>query len=144
MTTPTATTPPPAAAPSSPDGTATGTGHPRALPPATSMRHRTRGRARDLVTGALGGPRFVSQRPPALLEHITYARSGEWTTEHDGPRRSAAVAYAWMVAIPLATIGYLLAWTSARPGRFATTLVITGVAAATLAAATRLLVGWPQ
>ena len=117
---------------------------PHPLPASPSMRHRTRRRARDLVTGTLGRPRFVSHRPPALLEHIAYARSGEWATERDGPRRAAALIYAWLVAIPLATAGYLLAWVSARPGRFATALLVTTTVVLALSEIARVLVGWSR
>lgn len=155
MTTTTTTRPDPTAAGATPPAAHTaadtpgprGPGavtHPHALPAGTSVRHRTRGRVRDVVTGTLGRPRFVSQRPPALLEHIAYARCGEWAVERDGPRRSIALAYAWLVAIPLATVGYLLAWTAARPARFATTLAVTTTVVLALGEIARAWGGWSR
>lgn len=75
-------------------------------------------RLRLLVTGVFGELRFASRRPVSLVEHLAYARRGEWTEELDGPRRHAALFYAWLIAIPVSTLGYLLAWAAARPGRF--------------------------
>jgi hypothetical protein len=152
MTTTTTTRPDPTttASPRSPTPPATQAGagggpvvHPQPLPAGASVRHRTRGRVRDLVTGTLGRPRFVSQRPPALLEHIAYARTGEWAVERDGPRRSLALVYAWLVAIPLATAGYLVAWVAARPGRFATAVVVTSTVVAAVSAIVRMW-GWSR
>jgi hypothetical protein len=97
--------------------------HPQ-LPPGPSARTRSRVGRRKLVSGTIRQLRFVNDRPVALREHITYATSGEWTTEHDGWRRSLALFYAHLVAVPVSTLCYLLAWLSARPGRFATALVV--------------------
>jgi hypothetical protein len=68
--------------------------------------------------------RFVRERPPSLLDHLAYAHRGEWTEEIDGPRRHAGLVYAWLVAIPLSTVAYLLAWAAARPGRFGSVVVV--------------------
>jgi hypothetical protein len=89
-------------------------------------------RLRMLVTGVFGELRFASRRPVSLVEHLAYARRGEWTEELDGPRRHAALFYAWLIAMPLSTLGYLLAWAAARPSRFVP------VVAATLLIATAL------
>lgn len=92
--------------------------------PAGPPAERVGRRMRALVTGTVGELRFVSERPASLLEHLGYARRGEWTEEIDGPRRQAGLVYAWLVAIPLSTVAYLLAWAVARPGRFASMLAV--------------------
>lgn len=96
---------------------------PAALP-AGPPAERVGRKLRALVTGTVGELRFVSERPPSLLEHLGYARRGEWTEEIDGPRRQAGLIYAWLVAVPLSTVAYLLAWAVARPGRFASMLTV--------------------
>jgi hypothetical protein len=98
-----------------------------------------------LVIGTVGELRFVSERPASLLEHLGYARHGEWTEEIDGPRRQAALVYAWLVAIPLSTVVYLLAWAVARPGRFASMLAVgllISTAAAQIPAVAWLVPDW--
>jgi hypothetical protein len=66
----------------------------------------------------------VSERPPSLLDHLAYARRGEWTEEIDGPARHAALLHAWLVAIPVSVLAYAAVWVSARPGRFASVSVV--------------------
>jgi hypothetical protein len=75
----------------------------------------------------------VSERPVALLAHVAYARRGGWTQDLDGLMRSLALAYAYAIAIPISTFGYLLAWSSARPARFATFWVVTTLVVLALA-----------
>ena len=90
-------------------------GGPRALPAASPPRRR------GLLSGlssALTEPRWVSERPPSLLDHLAYARRGEWTGEIDGPARHAALVHAWLVAIPVTVLAYAAIWATARPGRF--------------------------
>jgi hypothetical protein len=107
--------------------------HP-ALPADAPVAVRLPGRVRARLAGLLAEPRFVSEPPASLLEHLAYARSGEWTDEIDSYGRHLALCFAWLVAIPVATVAYFAAWASARPGRFfsivaVTLLVNTGLAA---------------
>jgi hypothetical protein len=85
------------------------------------------------ISGACTALRFVSERPPSLLDHVAYAQRGEWTEELDGPRRLAAHAYAWAVAIPVATVAYLLVWASARFVRCLTLVAVVVLVATALA-----------
>jgi hypothetical protein len=104
-------------------------------------------RLRTLVTGVFSELRFVSQRPVSLLEHLAYARRGEWTEEIDGPRRHAVRVYAWLVAIPISTLAYLLAWAAARPGRFISFVAVTLLVCTALAqvpAVAWLIPDWMQ
>ena len=94
-------------------------------PLAERARHGIGRTCRDL--------RFVAERPPGLLEHLAYARRGEWTEELHGPLRTVAAVYAWAVAIPVSIAAYLLAWCAARPGRFATALAVGIAVSSTLA-----------
>jgi hypothetical protein len=89
--------------------------------------------------------RFASVRPPSLLEHLAYARRGEWTEEIDGAGRHAALVFAWLVAIPVSTVAYLAAWAAARPSRFFSALVVGLLVANALAqvpAVGWLIPGW--
>jgi hypothetical protein len=90
-------------------------------------------RARHGIGRTCRDLRFAAERPPGLLEHLAYAWCGEWTEQLDGPRRTAAAAYAWAVAIPVSIAAYLLAWCVARPGRFATALAVGIAVTSTLA-----------
>jgi hypothetical protein len=102
-------------------------------------------RARHNIGRTFRDLRFVADRPPGLLEHLAYARRGEWTEELDGPLRTAAFVYAWAVAIPVSIAVYLLVWCTARPGRFATALAIGIAVSSTLARLSvvgALIPGW--
>lgn len=104
-------------------------GGPPSEPVGESLRHRL-GRG---LFGAWAELRFVSERPPSLLDHLAYARRGEWTEEIDGYARHLALVHAWVVAVPVSTLAYLAAWVSARPGRcwsflWVTLLVTTALA----------------
>ena len=101
--------------------------------PAGPSRGPATERARHGIAEAVRDLRFITDRPPCLLEHLAYARRGDWTDEMDGPLRVAAVVYAWTVAIPLSVAAYLLAWCAARPARFATALVLWITVASALA-----------
>lgn len=81
-------------------------------------------RVRHRVRTGMSELRFVSQRPPSLLEHVAYAQRGEWTDEIDGGRRHTAVLFAWLIAIPVSTVAYFAAWAAARPGRFLSVVVV--------------------
>lgn len=97
------------------------------------------------VRGAFADLRFVSVRPPSLLEHLAYARRGEWTEEIDGARRHAALVFAWLVAVPVSTVAYLAVWAAARPSRFFSALVVALLVANALAqvpAVGWLIPGW--
>lgn len=69
-------------------------------------------------------PRFVTERPPALTEHLAYARRGEWTTQLGGPARRWHLAWTRAVALPVTAAALLLVWATARPGRFVPLLVV--------------------
>ncbi|MBO0847830.1 MAG: hypothetical protein J2P20_00080 [Pseudonocardia sp.] len=90
-------------------------------------------RIKQRFAGTLAELRFVSERPASLVEHIAYARRGEWTEEIDGPRRHVAVLFAWFVAIPISTVAYLVAWWCARPGRFFTAALVASLVGVALA-----------
>jgi hypothetical protein len=92
------------------------------------------------LSGTIGEPRFVSERPLSLLEHLAYARRGEWTDELTGLQRDLALIYAWAIAIPISTVAYLAAWAAARPGRFASVVAVWLLVAT--AAARLPVVGW--
>lgn len=81
-------------------------------------------RLRAAATEAAGELRFVSERPNSLLDHLAYARSGEWTDQIDGQRRHLALLYVWLIAIPISTLAYAAVWASGRPGRFASMLAV--------------------
>lgn len=115
------------------DGPARPDGQRAAALPAGPSRGPATERARHGIAEAVRDLRFITDRPPCLLEHLAYARRGEWTDELDGPLRVAAVVYAWTVAIPLSVTAYLLAWCAARPARFATALVLWITVASALA-----------
>ncbi|MGE3795750.1 MAG: hypothetical protein AB7I38_17750 [Dehalococcoidia bacterium] len=74
---------------------------------------------------AVGELRFATQRPPSLRDQLAYARSGEWTEDTGGTRRHLMHGYVLLVAIPLTTAAYLVAWAAARPARLATTTALT-------------------
>lgn len=63
--------------------------------------------------------RFVRERPSCLLDHIAYARSGEWITEEKGRARDLALLWAYLIAIPVSIVAYLAVWAVARPLRCA-------------------------
>lgn len=90
-------------------------------------------RARHGIGRTCRDLRFAAERPPGLLEHLAYARRGEWTEQLDGPLRTAAAAYALAIAIPVSIAAYFLAWCVARPGRFATALTVGIAVTSTLA-----------
>jgi hypothetical protein len=113
--------------------------------PAGPAGERAGHRMHALVSGIFSELRFVSQRPVSLLEHLAYARRGDWTEEREGYRRLAAVAYAWLVAIPISTVAYLLAWAAARPGRFipfVAVVLLGSTALAQIPAVAWLIPGW--
>lgn len=68
--------------------------------------------------------RFVDERPSSLREHIDYAARAPWTTDITGPKRHAALLWAWAVAIPWSTVAYLSIWLIATPGRALTGFVV--------------------
>jgi hypothetical protein len=82
-------------------------------------------RLRAKAIEAAGELRFVCERPPSLIDHLAYARVGEWTEEIDGYRRHAALIWAWLVAIPISTLAYLTVWSTARAGRCASVVGVT-------------------
>lgn len=81
-------------------------------------------RAWQRMRSATSELRFVSERPPSLLEHVAYAQRGEWTEEIDGGRRLTALVFAWLVAVPVSTAAYFTAWAAARPGRFVSVVAV--------------------
>ncbi len=76
--------------------------------------------------------RFVRERPNSLLDHIAYARHGEWSTRTDGWQRRVALAWAYTAAIPISTVAYLSVWAVARPGRAAAALAAVSTTATAL------------
>ena len=106
--------------------------------PDSVARHRVpadrqaSGGIHDRVRAALGELRFVRERPSSLVDHLAYARYGEWTTQDDGQRRSAAVMWAYLVAIPVTAVAHFAVWAVARPTRAAVVTVIAAVLATAL------------
>lgn len=106
---------------SSTDATATELDGPVAQPPPApppqppaGLHHRLR-TAVAAHTAEL--PRFVTERPPSLAEHLDYARRGEWSHQIEGPSRRAHLAYTRLVAIPVTAVALSVVWAVARPGR---------------------------
>jgi hypothetical protein len=97
---------------------------PAAIPQSGPVAEQVAHRVRRGLFGAWKDLRFVAERPPSLLEHIAYAERGEWTEEIDGYARHGALVFAWLVAIPISTLAYLVAWASARPGRCVSTVAV--------------------
>lgn len=85
----------------------------------------------DRMRIAVGELRFVRERPSSLVDHLAYARFGEWTTQDDGQRRTAALMWAYLVAIPVTAVAHFTVWAVARPTRAA----VVGALAAVLATA---------
>ncbi|MQA14930.1 MAG: hypothetical protein GEV09_12365 [Pseudonocardiaceae bacterium] len=105
---------------SNPTTTAPATG-PDGQEPAASLHDRLSG----WVSAQLATPpRFVSERPPSLREHIVYARRGEWHTQPDGPARRWHLAYTYGAVLPVCAAAALAMWAVARPGRFFPLLVV--------------------
>ena len=90
------------------------------------------GGVRARVGAAVGELRFVRERPSSLVDHVAYARHGQWTTEQEGQRRSAALVWAYLVAIPVSTVAYLAVWAVARPTRAAVVVAVAAVLATAL------------
>ncbi|ANY10628.1 hypothetical protein [Pseudonocardia sp. HH130630-07] len=84
--------------------------------------------------------RFVRERPNSLIDHIAYARHGEWTNRKDGWQRRAALAWTYTAAIPVSTVAYLSVWAVARPGRAAAAVAAVSTTASALNALPVL--GW--
>jgi hypothetical protein len=68
----------------------------------------------------------VSRRPIALLELVADARRGEWTDDptDEGLRREMALAYTYLVSIPICTVAHLVIWIVERPARLATFIAV--------------------
>ncbi len=104
-------------------GDRAGPNHPRPaeLPPGPTRGTLTE-RMRHGIAETVRNVRFITDRPPCLIEHLNYARRGEWSEEREGPARLLAEVYAWLVAMPISVVAYLIAWCAARPGRVLTAL----------------------
>ncbi|MPZ66771.1 MAG: hypothetical protein GEU83_15105 [Pseudonocardiaceae bacterium] len=106
--------------------------------PETDHDRETEGRSlHDRLTGWARAqleapPRFVSERPPSLTEHIAYARAGEWHSQPDGAARRWHLAYTYAIAVPVVAVAAWAAWAAARPGRLAPLLVLLVVLATAL------------
>ena len=76
--------------------------------------------------------RFVNERPSSLRDHLLWARRGEWTEQLYGGRRAVELAHAYLVAIPVATVLFLVIWQTARLTRNLTLLALELTLAAVL------------
>lgn len=68
-------------------------------------------------------PDIWSKERPSLRQIWEYAAHGEWTTP-DGTPRNAGRAYAMVVALPGAALGYSIQWVTERFTRLAGTGVL--------------------
>ncbi len=90
-------------------------------------------RLRDWADGHIAElPRFWTERPPSLREHLDYATRGDWHPQLDGPARAWHLAYTRAVVLPGTTVAHLFAWAIARPGRFFPLLAVVTVLATAL------------
>lgn len=90
------------------------------------------GRIRDRVLATLGELRFVRERPSSLVDHLAYARVGQWTTQNEGQRRTAALVWAYTVAIPVTALAHFTVWAVARPTRAGVVAAVAAVLATAL------------
>lgn len=89
------------------------------LPPHSAVTPRDRFYAAlAWVQATFTPPDIWSKERPSLRQIWEYAAHGEWTTP-DGTPRTAGRAYAMVVALPGAALGYSIQWVTERVTRFA-------------------------
>ena len=84
---------------------------------------------RTSAAPALSGlrPPMVWTQPPASLKDLaTYAKEAPWAAR-TGPIRVAGRVWCWLVAVPVSTLAYYLAWLCQRPSRLITVFVLYAV-----------------
>jgi hypothetical protein len=139
---------------STPTGTAHRTPHPHPRPVAEQSRRGARDRAREisgLGSGRQEGPEEVrrelpawlikavekvrayafgdiptvwSEPPATLASLLVYARHGAWVGPGSKFWRALGVLWCALIAIPVSTLAYYLAWFCQRPGRLITGVVV--------------------
>ncbi|GAA5021754.1 hypothetical protein [Actinopolymorpha pittospori] len=68
-------------------------------------------------------PEIVSERRPSLAEVVAYARRAPYAPDQ-GPRRTAGLGYAFVVAVPVYAVAYICAWICERPARLVSALML--------------------
>ena len=85
-------------------------------------------------------PTVWADKPASLQELTLYARHAAWTSQ-TGFLRGCGVAWCWLVAVPISTLAYYLAWLAQRPSRTLVVALLYAVIAHT--GPGRWLLWWP-
>jgi hypothetical protein len=81
-------------------------------------------RAWDVAIGQT--PSTWSTPPAELSALVRYAQDADWCDPTSRGWRLAGQVYAFLVAIPVSFVAYLVAWTVQRPGRLALAALLGG------------------
>lgn len=76
-------------------------------------------------------PALLTCPPPSVADLASYARSGAWTSQVDGPIRRLGVWWYRLVTLPVTVVCRYTEWVAQRPGRAVAVFVVWKLVTAT-------------